>query len=291
MQLGFCRLTSSVSPGFLLTLSRDRKDGGRKGDCFLLGAVQSASPQQQPFTRQQYLAPETAGSFPASFHTPQLSSLFLPWEPAWAGPTSRPPRVCSSVLQRPSLSLRAGPCSQSLSTNPSRVVSDSPIFSFSPAPNGLHSFLFVLAVFSTLLPDSLYEMLPGKIISVGCIFLCSTVGYASPQECSFTAFDIPSIARTFVSLTCRCLISWRGATGHHLLPESHPVACTFSLCIPDILVPAPLLHHSASSTFLLLPSQLSPRQCHNAGHCLSHTSDQIPNLEELPQKNLLLALN
>ena len=50
----------------------------------------------------------------------------------------------SSVLQRPSLSLRAGPCSQSLPTNPSSVASDSPIFSFSPAPDGLHCFLLSL---------------------------------------------------------------------------------------------------------------------------------------------------
>ena len=135
-----------------------------------------------------------------------------------------------------------------------------------------------------MLPDSLYEMLPGKITSVGCISLGSTAGHASPQACSSTAFDIPSTARTFASLACRCLISCCGATGHPLLPESHPVARTSSLCLPDSLVPAPLLHHSAISTFLLLSSQFSPRQCHNAGRCLSHTSDQIPNLEELPQK-------
>ena len=43
MQLGFCRLISSVSPGFLLTSAGTGRMGGRKGDRDLLPPVRGCS--------------------------------------------------------------------------------------------------------------------------------------------------------------------------------------------------------------------------------------------------------
>ena len=140
-------------------------------------------------------------------------------------------------------------------------------------------------------------MLPGKITSVGCIFLCSTVITPLRSRCLSRLLTSPPLQGPFISLTCRCLIGCCGATGHHLVPESPSMACTCFLYILHILPLHPAhpsstsytslrLHpYSITQIFLLFfpPSQLSPRQCHNVGHCLSHTSDHIQNLEEISQ--------
>ena len=152
-------------------------------------------------------------------------------------------------------------------------------------------------------------MLPGEITSVGCIFLCSTVITPLRSRGLSRLLTSPPLQGPFFSLTCRCLISCCGATGHHLVPESPSMACTSFLYILHILnglhiLPLHPTHpqwpahpsstsctslhlhpYSITQIFLLffLPSQLSPRQCHNVGHCLSHTSDHIQNLEETSQ--------
>ena len=125
-------------------------------------------------------------------------------------------------------------------------------------------------------------MLPGKITSVGRFFLCRTVVTLLHRSGLSWLLTSPPSQGPSVSLPCRCLIGCCGATGRHLLPETPPMACTSSLYIPDILCLHP---DSITQIFLLffLPSQLSPRQRHNVGHCLSHMSDHIQNLEETSQ--------
>ena len=125
-------------------------------------------------------------------------------------------------------------------------------------------------------------MLPGKITSVGHVFLCRTVATPLHRSGLSRLSTSPPLQGPSVSLPCRCPISCCGATGHHLLPETPPMACTSSLYIPDILCLHP---YSITQIFLLffLPSQLSPRQCRNVGHCLSHMSDHIQNLGETSQ--------
>lgn len=154
-------------PWLPANLSRDRKDGGRKGDRVLLPSVRGCLVSITPAATFHPTAALSCRNswFISSFfpHPPtqltvsamgtSMSRTHIPPHPQSLLLASHSP---SSVLQRPSFSFRAGPRSQSLSTNPTSVVSDSPSFSFSPAPNGLHCFLSSLQSFSTLLPDSLY---------------------------------------------------------------------------------------------------------------------------------------